>query len=83
MSELVDAKGERVIGADTRCDHPSPVVIELIVESAKVVSPPPFGPLESLEGVRLSLQGGHPAHNLVSSVFGIPGLLPLNRELVL
>ena len=83
VSELVDAKGKRVIGADTRRDHPSPVVIELIVESADVVSPPPFGPLESLQVVRVSLQGGYPANNLVSSVFGIPGLLPLNRELVL
>ncbi len=83
VSELVDAKGKRVIGADTRRDHPSPVVIELIVESADVVSPPPLGPLESLQVVRVSPQGGYPANNLVSSVFGIPGLLPLNRELVL
>ena len=34
VSELVDAEGERVIGADTRCDHLGPVVVELFVESA-------------------------------------------------
>jgi hypothetical protein len=83
VSELLNAKGNRVIGADTRRDHPSPVVIELIVESADVVSPPPFGPLESLQVVRVSLQGGYPANNLVSSVFGILGLLPVKREFVL
>ena len=54
-------------------DHLGPVVIELIVESADVVSPPPLGPLESLQVVRVSLQGGYPANNLGSSVFGIPG----------
>ena len=83
VSELVDAKGKRVIGADTRRDHPSPVVIELIVESADVVSPPPFGPLESLQVVRVSQQGCYPASNLVSSVFGVLSLLPMKSEFVL
>jgi hypothetical protein len=83
VSELVDAEGERVIGAGTRCDYPSPVVVELSMESAKVVSPPPFGPLESLQDIPVSLQGNYPGRNLVSSVFGLFGLLPVNREALL
>ncbi|MFI5269807.1 MAG: hypothetical protein ACHQ7M_20715, partial [Chloroflexota bacterium] len=83
VSELVDAEGKGVIGADTRRDHLSPVVVELFVESAEVVSPPPFGPRESLQVVRVSLQGCYPASNLVSSVFGILGLVPVKREFVL
>ena len=80
VSKLANAEGERAISADTRRDYPSPGVVELIVESADVLSPPPFGPLESLQDVPVSLQGGYPGSDLVSFVFGFLGLLTVNRE---
>jgi hypothetical protein len=83
VSEFVDAKGESVIDANTGCDHLSPMVVELLVESADVVSPPSLSLLESLEGTLVSLEGSYPGGNVVSSVPSLLGPLTVNSELLL
>ena len=83
VSELVDAEGERVIGADARCDHLSPVVIELIVESGGGRLAATLRPSRISRRRPCLAAGRYPGSNLVSSVLGVRGLLPVNRELVL